>query len=180
MKPSFQIFPLLFLTLLSSVSSLSAQAKANDAGTDSVGELKVSLIFGTDGDVDKAGKGLKKPSEARLEALKNLQSIKFAHYRLLGEDQQPILRSYENWANPMKNSKEILLSFQPRGKPVDDHLKMDLEFWQSHEKIMKSGATLKKGKPLFIQGPAWRGGKIIIAVELMSLTDEKALEAKKK
>ncbi len=178
MKQSFQILPIILLTLLSNVSSLSAQAK--DTGTDSVGELKVSLIFGTNGDADQAGKDLKQPSKEQLEALNKLKTIKFAHYKMLGEDQQPILRSYENWANPMKSSKEILLSFQPRGKPVGDHLKMDLEFWQSHKKIMKSGATLKKGKPLFIQGPAWRGGKIIIAVELMSLTNEKPAEAEKK
>ncbi len=175
MKRTFQIFPILLLIMLSSVSSLSAQAKVKtnlDRGTDSVGELKVSLIFGTNGDVDQAGKDLKSPSKAQLVALKNLKTIKFTNYRLLGEDQQPILRSYENWANPMKSSKEILLSFQPLGNPISGHLKMDLEFWQSHEKIMKSGATLKKGKPLFIQGPAWRGGKIIIAVELMSLAKE--------
>lgn len=168
--------------MLSSVSAISAQTEANtstDRGTDSVGELKVSLIFGTDGDVGQAGKDLKKPSKIQLIALKNLKAIKFKHYRLLGEDQQPILRSYENWANPMKNSKEILLSFQPRGMPIDDHLKMDLEFWQSHKKIMKSGATLKKGKSLFIQGPAWRGGKIIIAVELMSLAKEKPVKVEK-
>lgn len=174
MKQTLQILPILFLTILSSVSLLNAQRNIpKDTGTDSVGELKVSLIFGTNGDASLAGKDLKEPSKAKLEALKNLKSIKFAHYRLLGEDEQPILRSYENWANPMQSSKELLLSFQPRGKPVDDHLSMDLEFWQSHKKIMKSGAVLKKGKPLFIQGPAWRGGKMIIAVELMSLTIEK-------
>jgi hypothetical protein len=181
MKQTFQILPALFWIALMSVSVLSAQtSKSKDTGTDSVGELKVSLIFGTDSDADQAGKDLKQPSETQLAALKKLKTIRFSHYRLLGEDQQPILRSYENWANPMKNSKEILLSFQPRGKPIDDHLKMDLEFWQSHKKIMKSGPTLKKGKPLFIQGPAWRGGKIIIAVELMSLVVEKPSKLEKK
>lgn len=181
MKQTFQILPILFLTAISSLSILSAQNRASkDAGTDSLGELKVSLIFGTNGDAKKAGEDLKQPSKIQLAALKKLKTIKFTHYRLLGEDQQPILRSYENWANPMKNSKEILLSFQPREKPVDDHLKMDLEFWQSHKKIMKSGPTLKKGKPLFIQGPAWRGGKIIIAVELMSLVDENSAKTEKK
>ena len=174
MKPTLQILPILFITVLSSVSSLCAQAETlTDTGADSVGKLKVSLVYGTNGDASLAGKDLKKPSDAQLKVLKNLKTIKFSHYRILGEDVQPILRSYENWANPMKGSKEILLSFQPSGKPVDDHLKMDLEFWLSHKKIMKSGATLKKGKPLYIQGPAWRGGKIIIAVELLSLTDTK-------
>ncbi len=175
MKQAFQLLPVFFLSVISSVNLLSAQAEGvKDSGTDSVGELKVSLIFGTDLDGDKAGKDLKEPSKAQLDALRKLKKIKFAHYRLLGEDQQPILRSYENWANPMKGSKELLLCFQPRGKPMGDQLKMDLEFWQSHKKIMKSGDTLKKGKLLFIQGPAWRGGKIIIAVELISLTQSGA------
>lgn len=174
MKQAFQILHILVYTLIGGMSILSAQTNENpDSGRDSVGKLKVSLIFGTNGDVTLAGKDLKQPSSAQLSALESLKSIKFSHYRLLGEDLQPILRSYENWSNPMKDSKEILLSFQPRGKPVEDHLKMDLEFWQSHEKIMKSGPTLKKGKPLFIQGPAWRGGYIIIAVELISLVVEK-------
>lgn len=173
MKQAFQTIPIIFFSILSGMSILTAQEGENkDAGRDSVGELKVSLIFATNGDVTLAGKDLKEPSNFQLTALRGLQTIKFSHYRLLGEDQQPILRSYENWANPMKDSKEILLSFQPRGKPVDDHLKIDLEFWQSHEKIMKSGPTIKKGKPLFIQGPAWRGGFIVIAVELMSLKVE--------
>ncbi len=174
MKQAFHTFSILLFAMISSVSNLIAQTGDNpDAGRDSVGELKVSLIFGTNGDVSLAGKDLKQPSDSQLEALSSLKTIKFSHYRLLGEDQQPILRSYENWANPMRDSKEILLSFQPRGKAVDDHLAMDLEFWQSHEKIMKSGPTLKKGKPLFIQGPAWRGGYIVIAVELISLEVEK-------
>ena len=180
MKQASHTFPILILAALCSLCKLSAQtSESTDAGRDSVGELKVSLLYGTDGDVTQAGKGLKQPSKAQLAALNGLKTIKFAHYRLLGEDQQPILRSYENWANPMKSSKEILLSFQPRGKPVNDHLKMDLEFWQSHKKIMKSGPTLKKGKPLFIQGPAWRGGKIIIAVELISLDSDKPSKSEK-
>lgn len=176
MKQIFQILSVLLFAIISGIGSMSiasAQAENPDAGRDSVGELKVSLIFGTNGDVLLAGKDLKEPSKDQLAALNSLQTIKFAHYRLLGEDQQSILRSYENWANPMKDSKEILLSFQPRGKASDEHLAMDLEFWQSHKKIMKSGPTLKKGKPLFIQGPAWRGGNIIIAVELVSLVAEK-------
>lgn len=154
-------------------SSLAQENLAIDTGRDSIGKLKVSLIYGTDGDINKAGKGLQLLNAERLAELNKLKAIKFTHYRLLGEDEQPILRSYENWANPMKNSKEILLSFQPRGKAANDQLKMDLEFWQSRKKIMKSGATLQKGVPLFIQGPAWRGGKVIITVELISLADGK-------
>ncbi len=151
---------LMIATLLCGVCSLSAQGvEAKQA----IGKLKVSLIFGTDGDADVAGKNLKIISGAQLK------EIKFAHYRLMGEDTQSILKRYVNWANPIKGSKQILVSFQPSGKPVGGTLKVDLELWQAQKKIMKSGVTLKKGKPLYVQGPAWRGGKLIIAVELLEL-----------
>lgn len=147
-------------TLLCGLCSLSAQ---DGEAKQAIGKLKVSLIFGTNGDVNLAGKNLKKISGAQLK------EIKFTHYRLMGEDTQPILKRYVNWANPIKGSKQILVSFQPSGKPKGDTIKMDLELWQAQKKIMKSGVTLKKGKPLYVQGPAWRGGKLIIAVELLEL-----------
>ena len=156
------LFAMLLVTFLYGMCSLSAQSESGVIKK-SIGRLKVSLIFGTNGDVNLAGKNLKKMSGDQLK------EIKFENYRLMGEDIQPILKRYVNWANPIKGSKQILVSFQPGGKPMGDTLKMDLELWLSQKKVMKSGGSLKKGKPLYIQGPAWRGGKLIIAVELLEL-----------
>lgn len=152
----------MIVILLFGVSTLIAQSGSGE-GKKSIGSLKVSLIFGTNGDVDQAGKNLKKINSEQFK------EIKFNDYRLIGEDIQPILKRYVNWASPIKGSKQILVSFQPSDKPAGDTLKMDLELWQTQKKVMKSGAKLKKGKPLYIQGPAWRGGKLIIAVELLEL-----------
>ncbi len=175
MKHSYYVIYALLIIFFSGASLVSSQTEElQDAGKDAVGELKVSLFFGTNGDVSQAGEEQHELSAPKLAELKSLKTIKFSKYRLLGEDQQSILRSYINWANPMNDSKEILLSFQPIEKATADELKIDLEFWQSHAKIMKSGPTLKIGKPLFIQGPAWRGGYIVIAVELVSLEIEKS------
>lgn len=144
-----------------------------DMGQESIGKLRVSLIYGTDGDVTQAGKSLAAPNAKQLESLGKLTKIKFKHYRNLGEDTQPILRSYENWAKPLKGSKEILVSFQPRGEAIKGALTLDVEFWQSHKKILKGGISLKQAKPLYIQGPDWRGGKVIVVVELVSLKGDK-------
>lgn len=172
MKPPTQPSSFLFAIIFSVLCNIGLlHAHNEDSGRDIIGKLKVTLFYGTNGDVEQAGNGLGLLSDSQLKALQKLKKIKFAQYRLLGEDQKDILRSYENWATPMKRSKELLLCFQPLGKPEDTRLKMDLEFWQSHKKIMKSGATLKVGKPLFIQGPAWRGGTLILAVELLSLDE---------
>ena len=184
MKFLTQHFSILLLTVVSSLSVVNAQdTKENgDVGKESVGTLKVSLIFGTNGDASKkiVGENATEPTAVQLEALNKLETIKFKHFKVLGEDEQSIFRSYENWAAPLKGSKELLLSFQPRGEAVEDSLQLDLEFWQSHKKIMKSGPILKKGKPLFILGPKWRGGRLLIVVQLESLIgDETSTEPEK-
>lgn len=145
------------------------QAMGQDVGKESVGKLKVSLYFATNGDPSAAGDKAKKVDDALVAKFSSSSALKFKHYLLLGSDSQPILRSYENWIAPMKPSEEILLSFEPRGQPKDDQLSLDLEFWQSRKKIMKSGPHLKVGKPLYILGPSWRGGKLLVAVELLSI-----------
>ena len=143
---------------------------AQDQGKKVVGKLKVSLYFASDGDVSVAGEGVKVIDEVLAAKFRGSDVLKFKDYRLLGSDIQSIMRSYENWIAPMKPSEEILLSFEPRGEPRDGSLVLDLEFWQSRKKIMKSGPVLEVGKPLYILGPSWRGGKLIVAVELQSLT----------
>ncbi len=177
MRLILQSLPCIFLAI---VCSLSAQTSdvgvTNDVGAESVGELKVSVFYGTNGDVAQAGEGLTALSAKQVEHLKKLKKIKFSHYKVVGEDSQQLLRSYENWAKPLKQSKQILISFQPSGEVVDRSVKLDLEFWQKDKKIMKNAPVLSIGKPLFILGPEWRGGRLIIAVELMSLVGEASAE----
>lgn len=150
----------------------SSFAAAQDQGKKTVGKLKVSLFFATDEDPSVAGDGAKKVESAVENRMRVSEILRFKHYRFLGSDMQSILRSYENWIAPMKPSEEILLSFEPRGEPRNGALALDLEFWQSRKKIMKSGPLLKVGEPLYILGPSWRGGKLIISVELKSLNKE--------
>lgn len=138
-------------------------------GKDKVGKLSVKLYFGTDGDVALAGeKAQDVPAQVKQLFLQS-KHLRFSQYKLLGVDTPPIFRSYENWAAPLRPSEEILLSFEPRDKPGDGNIHLDLEFWQSKKKVMKASQNLHLGKPIFILGPVWRGGRLIIAVELVSL-----------
>lgn len=154
-------------------TSLMAQA---DQGGDSVGKLKATLYIGTDGDVaalGELGEKLNRVDDATAAKLRGIAKMKFAHYRSLGTDTQPVLRSYENWLRPLNPSKEILLSYESKGLSGTDGLRLDLELWQQSRKLMKTDPVLKLGKPLLILGPKWRGGQLIIAVELIHLNPRK-------
>lgn len=151
-------------------TSLVAQ---KDQGRETLGKLKATLYIGTDGDVEALGEKLK-TVDTKMEAkLRGVEKMKFKHYRSLGEDTQAVLRSYENWLRPLNPSKEVLISFECNGPKGPHSVKLDLELWQQNRKLMKANPVLKVGKPLLILGPSWRGGQLIIAVELIEFNATK-------
>jgi hypothetical protein len=77
-----------------------------------------------------------------------------------------LLRSYENWAQPLKPSDEVLVRFEARSRPSADATRLDLELWLSRKKILKTDALLEGDRPLYVLGPVWRGGRLIISVAL--------------
>lgn len=155
----------LMLGLLVALSGWSMAA--DDAGRDVVGRAKVEVFFATDGDSGAAGE---RATEAPSEVVRSFtaqESLKFAHYRRLGGEVKPIYRSYENWAQPIAGSDEILCRFEVEQRLPDKGLRLDLELWLSRKKILKSGVVLSHDKPVYVLGPEWRGGRLIIAVELV-------------
>ena len=144
-------------------SSLQAQ---DDPGKSSVGHVRVTVYYGTDGDPSAAGDRFPAVAEAVENKLREEKQLQFKNYRLLGQDDQPLFRSYENWAQPLKPSDEVLVRFESRSLPSKDSMRLDLELWLSRKKILKTDAMLERGKPLFILGPEWRGGRLIISVAL--------------
>ncbi len=146
---------------------------AEDKGKETVGRIKATLYIGTDGDVSLLGGKVTEVDAATVKHLGGIEKMQFKHYRKLGDDTKAVFRSYENWLTPLKPSEEILLSFESRGRSAEGGLRLDLELWQHRRKVMKSDPILQKGRPLLILGPKWRGGTIIIAVELIELTPSK-------
>ncbi len=146
--------------------ALPMTAMAADSGKEAVAELAVVVYFGTDGDPAVAGERAAAVDEATAERLRGHEPLNFQEYRLLGSDRQKVYRSYENWAQPIAGSDEILCRFETESRISRDTVRLDLELWLSRKKILKSGIALSHGKPVLVLGPEWRGGRLIVSVEL--------------
>jgi len=139
---------------------------ANDPGLEKIGSFGVQLIYATNGDIKAAGEQAK---EQQVKEISKIAELKFAKYRLIGSDKKPILRGYENWATPLKPSKEILINFEPRKELDGERFQMLLEYWQGGRKILTTDPILKKGKSLYLLGPEWRKGRLILEVKILEL-----------
>ncbi len=156
----------LLLALPLAFSSLAVAQ--DDPGKAAVGRVKVAVFYATNGDPAVAGTRFQPISKEIEQRLRKVDRLGFKSYRLLGEDQQPLLRSYENWAQPLKPSDEVLVRFEARSRPAPGSMRLDLEIWLSRKKILKTDALLEGDRPLFVLGPEWRGGRLIISVALAS------------
>lgn len=137
-----------------------------DPGKDVIGMVTMTVYYGTDGDTAAAGPRAKAVDADVAKRLGGEEKLKFAKYLELGKESKPLFRSYENWAQPLRPSDEVLLRFEAQSKLSREQMRLDLELWLSRKKILKTDAAMVPGKPLLVLGPEWRGGRLIIAVEL--------------
>lgn len=138
----------------------------DDPGKANMGRVAVTVYYATDSDPKVAGAKAAVVSQETAKRLRGEERLRFKNYRTLGQDVQPLLRSYESWAQPLKPSDEILVRFEARSRPTEQATGLDLELWLSRKKVLKMDAHLEGKKPLFVLGPEWRGGRLIIAVAL--------------
>ncbi len=160
-----QLFPLLCVALFLAPMVRVASAQ-EDPGRGRIGEMVVTVYFATNEDPEAAGEKAQEVSEATKQRLQGEERLKFDHYRAMGADTQPVFRSYENWAQPLKPSDEILVRFDTSSQPSDGSFSVDLELWLARKKILKTDVSFQPGRPLFVLGPEWRGGRLIVAVSL--------------
>ena len=138
----------------------------DDPGRANMGQVSVTVYYATDGDPKVAGAKLAAVGKNTEKRLRDEKRLRFKHYRLLGQDVKPLLRSYENWAVPLKPSDEVMVRFEARSRPTKESTGLDLELWLSRKKVLKTDARLEGKRPLFVLGPDWRGGRLIISVAL--------------
>lgn len=160
-----------FLVFISIPALLIADLFAQDPGMEPIGSLGVELFYATNDDVKLAGDQAQEVAKDQVKALKAIKELSFNHYRRLGGDRPTILRGYESWATPLKPSKEILVSFQPIKREGPGKMQMVLEYWQSKRKVFSTNPVLTKGKSLYLLGPEWRKGRLILAVKVLNLKD---------
>ena len=149
--------------------SLASTLWGEDPGKEAVARLRAVLLFGTDDELAEVVPEAEVSNRAHVDRLLALKGLEYGTYGLLGSDTQPVWRSYTNWASPMKGSEEILLSFEPNSQAGAAGVRLDLELWQSKRKVMKTTQSLKTGKWLYIAGPEWRNGRLIVGIELLPL-----------
>lgn len=152
--------PFLWLILLATAPA------QDDPGKAKLGQVSVTVYYATNGDPAAAGTKATQVSSKTESLLRSQPQLDFKNYRALGKDTQAVLRSYESWAQPLKPSDEILIRFEARSLPTAKMMQLDLELWLSRKKILKTDARLEGNRPLFILGPEWRGGRLIITVAL--------------
>jgi hypothetical protein len=140
----------------------------DDPGKANMGKVRVMVYYATNGDPKIAGAKAATVSKKTEKRLRDEERLSFKSYRMLGQEVQPLLRSYESWAQPLKPSDEVLVRFEARSRPTQEATGLDLELWLSRKKVLKTYARLEGNRPLFVLGPEWRGGRLIIAIALAS------------
>lgn len=138
-----------------------------DAGKEKIGLVSVTVYYATNGDAKAAGEKTVAVPQETAERLRKEEKLRFKTYRMLGQDTQALLRSYESWAQPLKPSDEVMVRFEAQGKPTQQTAVLDLELWLARNKTVKTDARLEIDLPLYVLGPEWRGGRLIIAVALV-------------
>ena len=156
-----------FLTGLIIAAAPSLMWAQEDPGKEVTGRILVEVYHGTDGDPKLSGKNAIEVDKALAERLRREKHTRFKHYRLLGNDTKELFRSYENWAEPVKPSDEIMVRFEAQSDPGPKKALLDLELWLGRKKIVKTDVQLSANKPLWVRGPSWRDGHLIIAVSLL-------------
>jgi hypothetical protein len=137
-----------------------------DPGKQVVGQVVVRVFHVTDGDPKAAGDRAKPLAPEAVEKLRKEEHLKFTHYSGLGMDIKPLYRSYENWAQPLGGSDEVMVRFEAQSRPKGNSVRLGLELWLSRKKVLKTDAEISADKPLYVLGPAWRDGRLLISVAL--------------
>ena len=137
-----------------------------DPGRARIAMVRVTVYHATDVNPAAAGPKALAVEPETVERFRREKRLRFRHYRLLGQDTQPLLRSYESWAEPLKPSNEVMVQFEAQGRPTKQSAMLDLELWLGRKKTVKTDARIERDKPLLMLGPEWRGGRLIIAVTL--------------
>lgn len=145
--------------------------RAQDPAKEKIGSIRTEVIFGTEDAGSVPGrKVLEEAEQDRLRHSRNIPA--YRHYVRMGRDEQPVFRGYQNWASPLAHSEAIMVAFQPQGRIGSSKLRLDLELWQQKRLVLRTDPVLEQGRRVFILGPRWRDGRLIIMVELLELTPE--------
>ncbi len=151
-----------------------AVLQAQDPGKEVIGKVRTELLFGTNGSVKSLGSGVVELSPVEKQRLRKVSKLgSVENFVKLGSVEQDILKGYKSWAQPIRNSEALMVTFQPQAAIKEARrLRLDVEYWQKSKMALRWDRVFEVGKRVYLVGPKWRDGNLIITVELVSLFDK--------
>ena len=156
------------------VTLFAAVAQAQDPGKEVIGKVRTELLFGTNGSLASLGSGVTGLSPAEKTRLRKVDKLgSMENFVKLGSVEQDILKGYKSWAQPIRNSEALMVTFQAQAAIKESRrLRLDVEYWQKSKMALRWDRVFEVGKRVYLVGPKWRDGNLIITVELVSLVDK--------
>ncbi len=161
------------------VWAISAVVQAADEGSPAGGKAEdpagrpgkepriwAGLVYGSKSKPESPQPAVLRDLAGRMEA-----AFGFPHFELLGQHTQIVYRQYDAWVVP---SHELFLKIDSKGPAKGGGHNLSIQLWQQKKVLVKGDAVLKPGSPLFIGGPNWRNGRLILAV-MLEPTSQKEL-----
>jgi hypothetical protein len=90
-------------------------------------------------------------------------AVGYTHLRILGQGQTVVATGQENWllfAGDLKFNASVAQA--QRGMFL-----LGLKLFQNDREILETQARVSRGSPLFIRGPQWRDGQLILVVMII-------------
>lgn len=103
------------------------------------------------------------PAEFPNLSARLAKAFPYKHFQILGQHSQDIFRAYESWVVP---SKDLFVKLDSKGAAKNGGIKLNIQFWQGQQVLVKSDTELQPNSPLFIAGPKWRDGRLIFVLVL--------------
>ncbi len=130
----------------------------HSAKAHSDGQIWGALIFATLDTIDSS-----KNSDIEKTLAQLGKAFPGKNFQLLGEHTQQIFSEYESWVVP---SKDLFLKIDSKGHPENgDGVNLHLQLWREKNVLLKTDIILRK-EPIFITGPRWGKGQLIMVIEL--------------
>ena len=157
---SFVIVALAFWLAGSALAQTPPPISADKAAKD--GSVWGALVFASNATQDP--KDAAKIVEDFPDLAKRLGKVfPFTSFEVLGQHTQVVFREYESWVVP---SRDVFLKLDSKGVAPGGGLNLHLQFWQGQQVLVKTDTLLQPDSPLFIGGPKWRDGRLILVLLL--------------
>lgn len=106
------------------------------------------------------------PEEVRDLLPRMKRVFGYNHFELLGSASNKIQERTESWLVPCQTFKVGVRARRALSKEAQGGYLVTLQLVQKEQPIVETEAKLAPGSPLFIRGPQWGKGQLIIMVQV--------------